>query len=55
LPIDESALVYLATLPTIHRDPFDRILVAQSLQHALTLATVDQVMRTYGIPLLPLI
>ncbi|MDB5302973.1 MAG: hypothetical protein JWM97_522, partial [Phycisphaerales bacterium] len=30
-------------------------LVAQSLQYTLTLATIDHVMRMYGIPLLPLI
>lgn len=55
LPIDESAFIHLAVLPSIHRDPFDRILVAQSLQHALTLATVDPAMRMYGIALLPLV
>lgn len=54
LPIDESAMIQLASLPPIHRDPFDRILIAQSLQHGLTLATVDPVMRTYGVRLLPL-
>ena len=52
LPIDESAMVHLAGLPPIHRDPFDRMLLAQCLQHGLTLATVDPIMRTYGVPLL---
>jgi PIN domain nuclease of toxin-antitoxin system len=55
LSIDEPALVFLATLPPIHRDPFDRIMIAQTLQHGLTLASVDPEVRTYGIPLLPLI
>lgn len=41
LPIDEGAMVHLASLPTLHRDPFDRLLIAQSLQHGLTIATVD--------------
>ena len=54
LPIDESAMIHLASLPPIHRDPFDRILIAQSLQHGLTLATVDPVVRCYGVRLLPL-
>src|SRR5262249_23562621 len=35
LPIEEAALTHLAKLPLLHRDPFDRILVAQALQHDL--------------------
>ena len=31
----------LAGLPPLHRDPFDRLLVAQALQHGLMVATVD--------------
>ncbi len=41
LPIDEGAMAYLAGLPALHRDPFDRLLIAQALQHGLTIATVD--------------
>ena len=43
----------LATLPLHHRDPFDRMLVAQALADGLTLVTVDPSMRSYGVPLLP--
>lgn len=32
LSIDEGALVHLAALPMLHRDPFDRLIVAQALQ-----------------------
>src|SRR4051812_6045457 len=39
LPIDEGAMAHLAGLPPLHRDPFDRMLVAQALQHGLTIAT----------------
>jgi PIN domain nuclease of toxin-antitoxin system len=53
LPIDEEAFAHLAGLPTLHRDPFDRILIAQAIQHGLTLATVDAAVRAYPIPLLP--
>src|SRR5215467_415412 len=53
LPVEEAALAHLAGLPALHRDPFDRILVAQALQHGLTLATVDGAVRAYGVPLLP--
>ena len=55
LPIEEAAFVYLAALPPLHRDPFDRILIAQALQHGLTMVTVDGEVRAYSIPLLPLI
>src|ERR1700730_9132154 len=41
LPLYEAAVVHLANLPSLHRDPFDRILIAQALQHGMKLATVD--------------
>lgn len=53
LPIDEGVMPHLAGLPPIHRDPFDRLLVAQALQHGLTLATVDPEVAAYPLPLLP--
>jgi PIN domain nuclease of toxin-antitoxin system len=53
LPIDEGAFPHLATLPSLHRDPFDRILIAQALQHGLMLVTVDDALRLYAVPLLP--
>lgn len=53
LPIDEGAMSHLADLPPLHRDPFDRLLVAQALQHGLTVATVDPEVAAYPVPLLP--
>ena len=53
LLVDEVALVHLSKLPLLHRDPFDRILVAQALQHGLTLVTVDEAVRAYSVPCLP--
>lgn len=53
LPLDDGALTHLAGLPSFHRDPFDRILIAQALQHGLTLVTVDAAVRGYPVPLLP--
>jgi PIN domain nuclease of toxin-antitoxin system len=53
LAIEESALSHLAQLPQLHRDPFDRILVAQSLQYDLTLITVDPAVRAYPARFLP--
>ena len=54
LPIDEGAMSYLAGLPPLHRDPFDRLLVAQALQHELKVATVDSDIAAYPVPLLPM-
>ena len=53
LPIEESAFQYLAQLPPLHGDPFDRLLIAQALQHAMTLVTADDLIRGYAVPLLP--
>jgi PIN domain nuclease of toxin-antitoxin system len=52
-PIEEAALEHLATLPPLHRDPFDRILIAQALHHGLTLVTADDAVRAYPVSLLP--
>ncbi len=49
LPIDEPSVSRLATLPSIHRDPFDRMLVAQALEHDLTIATVDESISAYPV------
>ncbi len=42
----------LASLPPLHRDPFDRLLVAQAIQHGLTIATVDADIISYLVPVL---
>ncbi len=52
LPIEEGALAHLAALAPLHRDPFDRILVAQAMQHDMTMATVDVAVRQYPIQFL---
>jgi PIN domain nuclease of toxin-antitoxin system len=50
LPLDELSVARLAGLPDLHRDPFDRMLVCQALEHGLTLATVDPAVRAYPVP-----
>ena len=47
LPIDEEAALHIARLPDPHRDPFDRMLVAQALVGGLTLVTPDEAIRQY--------
>ncbi len=48
LPITASHLTRVSVLPWVHRDPFDRLLVAQALEEKITLLTVDATLRRYG-------
>ena len=48
LPIRPVHLGRVANLPWVHRDPFDRLLVAQAAEDKLTLLTVDTTLRRYG-------
>ena len=47
--IDDRYLARLETLPLHHRDPFDRMLVAQALSDDLTVLTADPVFARYGV------
>ena len=49
LPIDEAAVAHLPKLPLLHKDPFDRILMCQSIEHALVLVTNDTMIRKYPV------
>lgn len=44
-------VVRVADLPFRHRDPFDRLLVAQALEDDLTVVSADRVFRKYGVAL----
>lgn len=47
LPLDGLSACSAAALPEIHRDPFDRLLVATAIRHQLTLLTSDRAIRQY--------
>ncbi len=47
LPVDEDSVSGVAQLPLLHNNPFDRLLIAQAMQHNLTLVTVDAAIRAY--------
>lgn len=49
LPFDEAAARHLATLPMLHRDPFDRMLICQAIERGMTLVTPDKNIRRYPI------
>lgn len=49
LDLDETAALHVAKLPDLHRDPFDRMLVAQALAGGLVLLTPDAAIRQYPV------
>jgi len=49
LPLDEDSVVHLSNLPPVHRDPFDRMLICQAIEHGLTLVTADDIIRSYPV------
>ena len=53
LPVDARHALAVQDLPDLHRDPFDRVLVAQARVEQLTLVTADAKVQAYDVPLLP--
>jgi len=51
LPITSEHAVTVEGLPPIHKDPFDRILVAQATVEGITLLTADAVVKQYPGPI----
>ncbi|MBE7217997.1 MAG: type II toxin-antitoxin system VapC family toxin [Caulobacteraceae bacterium] len=51
LPFDASHAGRLLSLPLLHRDPFDRMLVAQALVEGAPLVTRDAALGAYGVDL----
>jgi len=51
LPVEHSHALRVAELPPHHRDPFDRLLVAQAELERATLLTGDRQFEAYGIPI----
>lgn len=49
LSISEIAALQVDKLPNIHRDPFDRIIVAQAIVHGLTVVTSDRLITAYPV------
>ncbi len=47
--ISDAYLARLESLPLLHRDPFDRLLVAQAITDDLTVLTADPVFAAYGV------
>jgi PIN domain nuclease of toxin-antitoxin system len=52
LPIDAAHALAVVGLPDHHRDPFDRILMAQTLVEGMTLVSADAKFAPYSVPIL---
>lgn len=49
LPIGFIAAITAASLPLIHKDPFDRILVAEALRNDIAILSKDEIIPRYGV------
>ena len=47
LAIDEESALHASRLPSLHRDPFDRLLVSQAIVHGMTILTPDPILSRY--------
>jgi PIN domain nuclease of toxin-antitoxin system len=52
LTITYDHTYYVETMPPHHKDPFDRLLIAQATLEGLVLLTRDPLFKAYGVPLL---
>ncbi|MEQ1556019.1 MAG: type II toxin-antitoxin system VapC family toxin [Gallionella sp.] len=50
LPIELSHISYLAQLPAHHRDPFDRMIIAQAMLEEMTIVSIDHAFAAYAVP-----
>jgi PIN domain nuclease of toxin-antitoxin system len=48
LPISAGHAAVISRLPDIHRDPFDRMLIAQAMYEPLTFLTADATLKNYS-------
>lgn len=49
LPFTWSDAAFANQLPPLHKDPFDRILIAQALRRDMTIITADRLFDSYGV------
>ncbi len=49
LPIGISAILAIQNLPFHHKDPFDRILIAQTLTENMTIISIENIFDNYGV------
>ena len=52
LPISLPHVERIPSLPFHHRNPFDRMMIAQAMEEGLTIVTRDRIFSAYGVPVL---
>jgi PIN domain nuclease of toxin-antitoxin system len=52
LPISVVHIRRVQSFPFHHRDPFDRMMIAQAMEEGLTIVTRDRIFSAYGVPVL---
>lgn len=52
LPVTADHAWKVRTLPPIHKDPFDRVIVAQAMIEGMTIVTGDRLLLDYGVPVI---
>ncbi len=48
LSLDEGSVANLISLPSLHKDPFDRMLICQAIQHKLSFISTDKLIQQYS-------
>ena len=51
LPVDGAHAIAVGTLDPIHKNPFDRLLIAQAMVEGITLLTTDRIVARYKGPI----
>ena len=49
LPVEREHLIVFSTLDLIHRDPFDRLIIAQAIAENMPLISSDEVFSQYPV------
>jgi PIN domain nuclease of toxin-antitoxin system len=52
LSLDEASSLQVSSLPKVHNDPFDRMLISQALIHGLTILSPDELIKKYPVRIL---
>ena len=50
LPVKPKHVIIIETLPRLHGDPFDRILIASAMSEGMCLLTADENIHKYDVP-----
>jgi PIN domain nuclease of toxin-antitoxin system len=49
LPLSEEEALYVSRLPSLHRDPFDRMLICQAVVNGFAVLTPDTLISQYAV------